>query len=464
MLGQVTQAVFEPPVAATARLKKRSLLLGFWERIRRSSSGSREKSKLDVDHSKPVQQVQSDIAICDTIDDTRLRMNHLNLRPTSGPRACREYAYYDGKPVLLEWRAVTADDWSRLKQRFGNLASLLSAMDDSSFHSLSCRGYLRYKSIGLYGYVFDLPSKLLETWRYDNTASPTTGHFPSLPKVQTLHQMLQIQDSIPSLNVRVSCAIVLLETILQLHTAGWLHKELRSENILTLGCMANPDPDEQPQDNNDVSSNMYVGGYVYARADDPQEFTEPARSEVESELYRHPASLGTIRRTYRKSFDIFSIGCIMLELGFWSSLSDILSGHVLVGRTRGSITHPSGDISDPNQTNTTPSRSPAQHSTGSNSFPTRSNSLDLIRLRQELLDQVRSKPNSSDSKSKSPPIPPIVEMLEAQTGRTYASVVMDCLRVDDLLQTCGASIGGQIDALEFEQKALERLRRLVDVL
>lgn len=113
-----------------------------------------------------------------------------------------------------------------------------------------------------------------------------------------------------------------IETILQLHTAGWLHKEIRSQNLLFVHSgtdVPSPSLGSLPR-----SSQCYVAGYVYARPDDPQEMTEPMASQLQADLYRHPQYLNSSRATYRKSFDIFSVGCVLLELGLWSSLADVL--------------------------------------------------------------------------------------------------------------------------------------------
>ena len=72
---------------------------------------------------------------------------------------------------------------------------------------------------------------------------------------------------------------------------------------------------------------MYAAGYVHAPADDPGEVIKSLKSELEADLYRHPLSMGRSRLSFRKSFDIFSVGCMLLDIELWSSLRQILERH-----------------------------------------------------------------------------------------------------------------------------------------
>ncbi|EME81799.1 uncharacterized protein MYCFIDRAFT_122413, partial [Pseudocercospora fijiensis CIRAD86] len=102
-------------------------------------------------------------------------------------------------------------------------------------------------------------------------------------------------------------------TLLQLHTSGWLHKEFRSDNVLFFRDSAE-DPGAF------LRSKLRVTGYAHARLDRPTEPTEPLQSELEADLYRHPACLRQHRESFQRAFDMFSVGCVLIELGLWRSL------------------------------------------------------------------------------------------------------------------------------------------------
>jgi hypothetical protein len=174
----------------------------------------------------------------------------------------REIATYDGKPVFVEWKSVECRVESKLKHRIKTLAALLQEVDLTTFHSLSCLGYLKDLTTGKCGYLFQ----------------PPAGHSQT-PAFKTLAQLLNQGTLVPSLNSRIALAILLVETILQLHTSGWLHKGIRSDNVLFF-----------PQDPESIDiTKVVLEGYEYARADNPSDMTESPTLQQEENLYRHPA-------------------------------------------------------------------------------------------------------------------------------------------------------------------------------
>lgn len=366
-------------------------------------------------------------------------MRYLTLHERILPSEYRQLAWYDNEPVLLEWRRVDRSNSSRVEYRVDKASALLHELADPSFHSLACRGYIKDHESGRYGHVFELPYTTERSHRNIHTL-----RLPPLPAMRTLREMLSAPSARPSLNLRISYAIILFETILQLHTAGWLHKELRSENILFIQNSST----ESPSDQSLLRSKMYIAGYVYARADGPLEFTEPPESEAEADLYRHPQYLGNTRLAYRKSFDIFSIGCILLELGLWSSLTAVL-------RAYGPQKHPfaSEHMTSTSSEHTTSSTSSLAFSPLST--PDRDNStLDLMRARCDILCSINLPTDMTDCNS-------IVDMLEAQMGTTYTKIVVDCLQAETRKNKPGG-IDEHECALEFEKNSLAQLKRIAE--
>lgn len=72
----------------------------------------------------------------------------------------------------------------------------------------------------------------------------------------------------------------------------------------------------------------YLSGYEHARADNPLESTEAPSAQRTSQMYRHPLSIGHGRVSFTKVFDLYSLGCVLLELGFWAPLQTILLHHL----------------------------------------------------------------------------------------------------------------------------------------
>lgn len=229
----------------------------------------------------------------------------------------REKGILDGRPVVIEWKNVTADVEPKLKHRVANVASFLAEMKDPTFHSLPCLGYFRTsRHLLRYAYVFESPVELREA--------------PSAT-MRSLQDLLIHPSLRPSLNDRLDVALACAETVLQLHTAGWLHKGIRADNILFFS----PDGLQSVKDGR--LSRAYVGGYEFARADNPLETTEDPKSRELQDLYRHPRSIGSGRKSYIKQFDLWSLGCILVELAYWSPLARILwqrtQGRPMLGHT-----------------------------------------------------------------------------------------------------------------------------------
>jgi hypothetical protein len=130
----------------------------------------------------------------------------------------------------------------------------------------------------------------------------------------SLTDVLALNTMTPSLNDRIGLSIALVETILQLHTSGWLHKGVRSDNILFF---------PQKESGADITR-PFLEGYEYARADNPSDMTESPALQQEANLYRHPALLRRDRESFRKAFDLYALGCVLIEIGLWSGLTTVL--------------------------------------------------------------------------------------------------------------------------------------------
>jgi len=73
-------------------------------------------------------------------------------------------------------------------------------------------------------------------------------------------------------------------------------------------------------------SPVFLAGYEYARADSPLDITETPAARHESDIYRHPSLISATPATYQKRFDLYSLGCVLLEIGLWRPLQTVLLG------------------------------------------------------------------------------------------------------------------------------------------
>lgn len=283
-------------IATALRMKQRRLMLDFEEERKPKLAGSRDSS---VGASTGTVSVKSTTKVSGLRKPVRRSGSNIRrpldfglLRKTSThTNDIREAVEYDNQPSLVEWKRIEQGMESKLKHRVKTLAMLLESIDCPSFHSLNCSGYLKDPTTGWYGYVFQFPEQQL-------------SHFSSLSET------IGKSAFYPSLGDRMCLAINLFETILQLHTSGWLHKGIRSDNILFFHESLSNFSISQP----------YLEGYEYARADNPSDITESPALQQEADLYRHPALLRTNRLPFCKAYDLFALGCVLVEIGLWQSL------------------------------------------------------------------------------------------------------------------------------------------------
>ncbi|KAI0445150.1 prion-inhibition and propagation-domain-containing protein [Xylaria telfairii] len=219
-----------------------------------------------------------------------------------------EFATYRKQQVLVQWKVVETSQWERYTNQMKCLAVFLMSLSDESFRSLPCLGYYPLEAQGKHGVVYGMPDDE-EDWDF-----------------KSLKSLISTESSV-SLKRRLELARAIADTVLQLHTAGWLHKSLRSENIIFLA----------PRGSNGhvfLKAEPYIIGYEYARSDTKDSanaFTELPDTELETDLYRHPQARGPSRETFQKRFDMYAMACIFVEIVMWEPLVDIFSFYTTQG-------------------------------------------------------------------------------------------------------------------------------------
>ncbi|KIW86839.1 uncharacterized protein Z519_12625 [Cladophialophora bantiana CBS 173.52] len=202
-----------------------------------------------------------------------LRCDFKSLRrpsPIADQTLYRVVASYNDQKVVLELETLPQHIERRLKHRIATVADLLSGLSSPAFHSLRCIGYLKEPKTLRYAYIFQ-PLKDDEFL------------------MRTLQNLVAGDGLRPSINQRLAIALALTETVLHLHTAGWLHKSLRSDNVL---FFQSTKADWLSLE--DIAE-AYLGGYEFARCDNMLEMTEGPGAFEHSRLYRHPLSLSEDR-------------------------------------------------------------------------------------------------------------------------------------------------------------------------
>lgn len=236
-----------------------------------------------------------------------------------GPlRACRTMTTLHGTNAWVEWlgsptrRLRDALPDSKMENRVLRLARLLQVEKPATFHAPRCLGYVRRPTDQGrldFGFVF---------------APPPETHVAT---IRTLRQLLERRPK-PALLARVALCRKLAESMDSFHAVDWLHKGFRSENVLFLGPSAagaqGGGGDRAPSPVPSLA-HPYVTGFELSRPRDMPDLTEKPPVDAAADIYRHPhAQSGDGESSFRKAFDLYGLGVVLLEVAVWRPIDDLL--------------------------------------------------------------------------------------------------------------------------------------------
>ncbi|KAH8881909.1 hypothetical protein GQ53DRAFT_847967 [Thozetella sp. PMI_491] len=215
--------------------------------------------------------------------------------------------------ALVEWKSyVDLSDYDEIveaEQHVEGLVKLLSfGKKPATMAVLDSLGYFQYEDQAhrLFGIISEFPSDS------DHGRAPVSLN--ELLTDGTKHKRLY---GLANLSQRIRIAQRLAITLLELHNAEWLHKDLNSWNIIFFynGSAVTPYFDAP-----------YISGFEYARPDNIGAISFNARSSPMS-VYRHPSLLGPFssgeeRPRFQRIHDIYSLGLLLLEIGLWKQVGD----------------------------------------------------------------------------------------------------------------------------------------------
>jgi len=190
------------------------------------------------------------------------------------------------------------------------LAKILKEVEPFQFCILTCKGVVKE--------VKDLPSPKPTHHDTDSKAISPVPAFTSrflfdvpsnLTKPQYLRTLLVPSSSGASpLDDRFSLARQLAKAVMFVHSAGFVHKNIRPETVLMF----------EEKDSADVWA--FLTGFESFRLADGHTMYQ-GDEQWEKNLYRHPTRQGVQpEEVYSMQHDIYSLGVCLLEIGMGSSL------------------------------------------------------------------------------------------------------------------------------------------------
>ncbi|KAH6995987.1 hypothetical protein BKA56DRAFT_725919 [Ilyonectria sp. MPI-CAGE-AT-0026] len=219
----------------------------------------------------------------------------------------RQFSVAELRPVVIVRRLVASARFEGLKYidatnaaksaivtRIHALGALLSAANPAELHRLPCFGTfddLAYEQASKgnrrIGLVYSVPRGV----QLDRQSSPS------------LLRLIRQRSTRPPLGARLELARRLAGAVALLHAANWLHKSLRSDNILFSGKGVHDAEITAP----------YICGFQYSRPGADTSIESRPLGMPELDVYYHP----DVDKGWNKVREVYSLGIVLLEVALW---------------------------------------------------------------------------------------------------------------------------------------------------
>ncbi|KAL8772997.1 MAG: hypothetical protein Q9209_002017 [Squamulea sp. 1 TL-2023] len=219
--------------------------------------------------------------------------------PDHRQRPLVEWRDYDkGLPSDVKSKEFRAQVHTMYRRIQGLVRMLQSQPRPPGFRVLKCEGTFHAFDERCYGIVYSFPNSQSAPIRlhYLLKGGGATGLRP------------------PHIGQRLILAKTLAACVQIVHVSGWVHKGLNSYDILFF-TMTNSLSDSD-------YGEPYIVGFRYSREDEPGVHTRGTASFDETKHYQHPRYREG-SSMFKKEFDYYSLGLVLLEIGVWECLSNI---------------------------------------------------------------------------------------------------------------------------------------------
>jgi len=234
----------------------------------------------------------------------------------------------DASPTLMEYRSYKAADTSYTKalaSTVRNVAGKLREADDSAMHILQCQGFSEDPISSRFALHFSIPmGKTHPQSLRTLLADPTNAR----GKKHSLSDRLQLAQSIAT-------------AVLYVHSCGFIHKNIRPENIIIFDDVSAQPDQIYPY----AIGQPYLAGYDGIRMEEAQTLMLDVEKWQER-IYLPAERLADQEHRVKFSWvhDVYSLGIILLEVALWENFTNPSGA---IGKTLKSAEVP-GDVLEKN--------------------------------------------------------------------------------------------------------------------
>ncbi|KAL8786382.1 MAG: hypothetical protein Q9213_002798 [Squamulea squamosa] len=224
-------------------------------------------------------------------------------------------------PVLLEYipviDVVSTGQHQSPAERYNDLLqvepTILTGLGPTYLGTLKLLGWVQDSRRARNALVYVVPLPRLE------------GHFGRSTNIKPstllsfLHHAADTDSTnMPSLEDRFRLAFNLTSSLLHLHAKGLLHRNINSRNVVFFTNDTGTPSDSKPWKNGSIRR-PFLTSFDQCSEDVYEEIEEPFISNI----YRHPHIERGQRSLFKPSYDYYSLGLLLLEVGLWMPISKL---------------------------------------------------------------------------------------------------------------------------------------------
>lgn len=250
------------------------------------------------------QRIRSSDTVPFSFDLVKIPLSSIDPCPTHDSRML---AKFKSDTVYIECHYLHKNgNEGKEKQSFERLAYVFSSLDLPSIHLLPAVALAEDYDSDRCFLIYNLPA--------DAEPSNLT-HIPTLALALEHEARIKLED-------RFRIALEIATAVFEIHTAGWVHKAVRSDNVL---INVDSGPLQQGVKTDAAVGPAYLVGFEASRPIIEGSEGRPEMDPVKR-LYQHPERQGgrdVMIQKFGIRHDMYSLGAVLIEIGYRKTLRSI---------------------------------------------------------------------------------------------------------------------------------------------